>query len=99
MGGKASLLRSVAPHIRFGPMETKYFIEKVQPTACLSNQEMLEISNYILVRREDPGYQCDKFCVKKRISDVIVIKRVVVDKTDEGCYTRSGQDAIALTGN
>lgn len=98
-----SLLRSIAAYIRFGLMDAVYFIEEVQPTGCLSESEMLVITNYFIMRSKDPGYQGVKMVVKKRRSKLICIKRgeFRYGDYDSPKWSYSGRrvDAICINTN
>lgn len=59
-------LRSVARFIRFGLMDHQYFVQNVQPTECLNQEEMLTISNYIGMRATNPDFECGSFSTVKR---------------------------------
>ena len=61
-----AVLQCVAPFIRFGLMDIRYFAEKVEPTGCLSNEEVIAVFKYIAMREINPDFECDKFSTKKR---------------------------------
>ena len=60
------ILQSVVQYFRFGLMESTYFAQKVQPTGCLSKDEVIAVFQYIAVRDVDPQAECGRFSTKKR---------------------------------
>lgn len=59
-------LRAVVRHIRFGLMQHQYFVEKVQPTGCLDQEEIITISNYMGMKGKNPVFECGPFSTAPR---------------------------------
>lgn len=75
--GGSDALKSICRFVRFGLMNEEYFVQKVQSTKCLTNEETLEISNYIMCKGNK--VQCPSFSVTKRVFDnFIAVKRTEI---------------------
>lgn len=90
----SEILKVLSPFMRFGLMDGEYFVQKVQPTKCLSQKEMLEISNYIICK----DVKCGSFSVKKReFTDILRIDRgdIKWNPSYRKCYNNHRQ-AISI---
>ena len=86
---RLELLRGVSQYIRFGLMDSAYFVGKVESTGCLSKDEVLAVLKYIAMRKRNPNYHCDKFCTKPRSNPLplhtfTTCNRVSFDVSDNG---------------
>ena len=87
-------LKTLRHYMRFGNMNGKYFVQKVQPTKCLSNKEIKQISNYILCDGEQSS--CGTFSVTKRAFRFTIKRGDIQWNRSYGVYSNNSKEAIAI---
>ena len=61
-----NLLQQVCPLIRFGLMRGDFFVNSVIPTECLTKDEIIAVSSYLLDKSTNKQRQCGAFSLKSR---------------------------------
>ena len=92
---RLELLRGVSHYIRFGLMDSTYFVERVESTGCLSKDEVLAVLKYIAMKENNPNYQCNKFSTKPR-TNALPLHKIEIYNFQ---YFKVSNEGLDLEGN